>query len=130
MKTILVIDDDEKFLAMLQRVLEAVGYAVIVAADGSKGIESFSRHPVDLVVTDLIMPDKEGIETIIQLQAVRPDVKIIAMSGGGRLGPEDYLPIAESLGVQQTFAKPFDLGEFLTAVANLLADSGCAINPN
>ena len=121
-KEILVIDDDENFRAMLQRILEKEGYAVHVAADGRKGIECFSHNPVDLVVTDLIMPDMEGVETIIQLRAARPEAKIIAISGGGRKGPEEYLPIAKILGAQQTFAKPFDLKEFLTAVADLLAD--------
>ncbi len=121
-KKILVIDDDEKFRGMLQRILEKEGYAVLVAADGREGVECFSHHPVDLVITDLIMPDMEGIETIIQLRAAQPEAKIIAISGGGRRGPEDYLPIAKTLGAQQTFAKPFDLKEFLTAVANLLAD--------
>jgi len=93
---------------------------VLEAADGIEGLEIYRQEPTDLVITDLIMPEKEGIETIIELKRDFPEVKIIAMSGGGRIEPESYLNIAQKLGALQTLTKPFDRKELLEAVHNLL----------
>ena len=87
--------------------------------DGKKGVALFRKNPDYLVITDLIMPDQEGIETIIQLRKEFPTVKIIAMSGGGRIGPDIYLDTAGRLGATKTFVKPFDHEEFLAAVQEL-----------
>ena len=119
-KKILVMEDDEQMCSMLRQVLENAGYTVIDAPDGKVGMRLYRENDVDLVITDIIMPEKEGIETIRELKQENPDVKIIAISGGGIINPEDYLQIAERLGVQRTFAKPFDNEEILGAVNELI----------
>jgi CheY-like chemotaxis protein len=117
---ILVVDDNEAFREMLCLVLKNVGYEVHSVADG-KDVATFLRHtPVDLVITDLIMPEKEGIETIIELRRTHREIKIIAVSGGGRLGPEDYLPIAAHAGAAATLSKPFTSEEILSTVWRVL----------
>jgi len=120
MARILVIDDDVQVLATLRKMLEREGYEVETASDGMQGIKCYRENPADLIITDLIMPEKEGIETIMELRRDFPDVKIIAMSGGGRNNPNAYLGIADHLGVQYTFAKPVEWKEFLKAVQDLL----------
>jgi len=121
MSTIMIIDDNEDFRQTLKELLEAEGYAVVEAADGRKGIDLYRKAPVDLVVTDIIMPNKEGIETIVELRRDYPGVKIFAISGGGRSLPELYLMAAQSWGALQSFKKPLDRVEFLGAVRRVLA---------
>lgn len=123
MKRILVIDDDVVFRQMLRKVLERAGYETTEAADGKEGIELFREAPADLVITDIIMPEQEGIETIQELKRDFPGVKIIAVSGGGRLDPKEYLKTAEQFGAVRTFNKPFDREEFLDAIRELLEDA-------
>jgi len=115
-KTILIIEDDERIRELLRTFLEAAGYLVVDAENGAVGIKKYRENTIDLVITDLIMPEKEGIETIRELKALNPQVKIIAMSGGGVLNPEEYLSIAKRLGVLRTLAKPFSREEIVTAV--------------
>ncbi len=122
MKRILVIDDDVQVRQMLKQTLEREGYEVVDAADGAKGIRLYRDEPTDLVITDIIMPEKEGIETIIELKRDFPDVKIIAISGGGRVDPGHYLEIASRCGVDRTFSKPLDRVELLEAIQQLLDD--------
>ncbi len=122
MKRILVIDDDAQVRQMLKQTLERAGYEVVDAADGAKGIKFYRDEPTDLVITDIIMPEKEGIETIMELKRDFPDVKIIAVSGGGRVDPGHYLEIACRLGADRTFTKPFDRVELLEAIQQLLDD--------
>lgn len=119
-KRILVIDDDENIRRLLRTILELEGYQVIEASDGGIGLREFEKSPADLVITDLIMPGKEGIETIRDLRQKSPDVKIIAISGGGRIGPESYLKMAEGVGALHTMKKPFELVELVEAVAKVL----------
>jgi len=120
MKRILIIDDDVQFRQMLLQTLERAGYEVVEAADGNEGIKLFRESPTDLVITDIIMPKKEGIETIIELKREFTDVKIIAISGGGRLEAKGYLKSAKNLKVARTFEKPFDREELLEAIQELL----------
>ncbi len=120
MTDILVIDDDEGFRYMVCKLLTRTGYSVLHCQDGKKGIALLRQNIVPLVITDLIMPDQEGIETIILLRKEFPEVKIIAMSGGGRGSPGVYLDSAKRLGASRCFAKPFDAEEFLEAVRELL----------
>ncbi len=122
MKRILVIDDDVQVRQMLKQILERAGYEVVDATDGAEGIKLYRDEPTDLIITDIIMPEKEGIETIMELKRDFPDVKIIAISGGGRVDPGHYLEIARRLGVDRTFTKPFDRAELLEAIQQLLAD--------
>lgn len=123
MTDILVIDDDEDFRGMVCTLLTRAGYEVVACPDGKKGVELFRRNPGCLVITDLIMPDREGIEIIMELRRDYPEVKIIAMSGGGRGNPDVYLHSAVCLGACKAFAKPFDTREFLAAVKKLAPQS-------
>ena len=91
------------------------------AANDNEALRLVQDNVFDLVITDLIMPEKEGIETIVKMRKKIPTLKIIAMSGGGLIAPEDYLVIARKLGVAQTLAKPFSGKELLAAVASVLA---------
>ena len=120
MTCILVIDDDAQIRQMLRQMLQRKGYLVVEAADGNEGITLMRTEPIDLVITDIIMPEKEGIETIIEIQRDFPDVKIIAISGGGRIGAQHILKTAESFGVTHTFAKPFGQEGLLKAIKELL----------
>ena len=118
---ILVIDDEEPVRTVLRQMLEKEGYNVEEAADGAVGLSLLQDHPIDLIITDLFMPEKEGIETMREVRRSFPQVKIIAMSGGGRMGKLDFLPMAESFGAQRTLAKPFERKELLEAVRAVLA---------
>lgn len=121
MKKILVIDDDESLLKMMSELLTRSGYEVYKAVDGKKGLRLFYDNRPDLVVTDLIMPEKEGLEVIMELQKQEPKPKIIAISGGGKLKPESYLPLAERLGADYVLEKPFRNPEFLGLIEDLLS---------
>ena len=118
---ILVIDDEEPVRDLLRQMLEKEGYGVEEAPNGVAGMKLLRDHLADLVITDLFMPEKEGIETMMEVRKCFPQVKIIAMSGGGRTGTLDFLPMAESFGAQRTLAKPFERKELLEAVRTVLA---------
>ncbi len=120
MKRILVIDDDMQMREMLRQVLERAGYEVEDAADGKIGLHIQRQEPVDLVITDLIMPEKEGIETIRELRRDFPQLKIVAISGGGRISANGYLNVAKTIGADRTFSKPFELKELIGTVKELL----------
>ncbi len=120
MAQILIIDDDDIIRRMLRLMLTKAGYTVLDAANGKEGLELFRNNDVDLVLTDLIMPEKEGIEMIVELRSDFPDVKIIAMSGGAQMGPEGYLQMADALGAQQTLKKPIARQDLLNAIEQLL----------
>ena len=120
MSRILIIDDEDQSRNMLNQALTRAGYEVFAASDGSEGIELFRSVMADLIITDILMPGKEGLETIMELRRDFPDVKIIAMSGGGRTGNLNFLDIAERLGAQRTLQKPFHLEEVLQLVQDVL----------
>ncbi len=117
---ILVIDDDDQMRVLLRQVMEWAGYEVIEATNGRQGMMQQRKNPADLVITDLIMPEQEGLETISQLKKEFVGIKIIAISGGGRIGPEAYLPAARELGADLVFSKPFDVQELVSSVKELL----------
>lgn len=118
---VLVIDDDILVRRTISRILEHGGYQVALAENGAKGAAKFrSEHP-DLVITDIIMPEQEGIETIIELRRENPDARIVAVSGGGRLGSMDFLTVARKLGASEILRKPFEPAELLGCVARALA---------
>jgi len=116
---ILLIDDEKPFRAVLTQVLTKAGYDVVEAANGVEGINRFNEKPADMIITDIIMPEKEGIETIIELKKAHPRVKLIAMSGGGWYGTEIDFDMAKKLGAH-TLDKPFALQELLDVVSDLL----------
>jgi CheY-like chemotaxis protein len=120
MANILLVDDEEQLRSILRIVLESAGHQVEEAGNGKEAVESYRSRPADLLVTDIVMPEKEGIETIIQLRESYPNVKVIAMSGGGRTGDQNYLELARKLGANHVLAKPFSNSEFLAAVKLVL----------
>jgi CheY-like chemotaxis protein len=105
---ILVIDDDQLVRYTISKILESNGHEVIAAGDGMRGFALFEQEGPDVVIADLIMPEQEGIETIIRIKRVRPEVRVIAISGGGRLGNFDVLGMAQRLGADEVIAKPFN----------------------
>ncbi len=121
MPRILVIDDEPQVRTVLLKSLERDGYQVMDAPNGKVGMELFQEEPFDLVITDIVMPEKEGIETIGELRHYFPETKIIAISGGGQSLNADYvLRTAEALGVHCTLFKPFAIEKFLNAVKHVL----------
>ncbi|HEY1494459.1 MAG TPA: response regulator [Candidatus Solibacter sp.] len=116
-RTILVIDDDAAVSALLRRVLSGAGYRVLVAADGKRGMAVLEQQPVDLVITDLVMPEQEGLETVTQLHVQRPKLPVIAISGafGG-----SFLKAAGMLGASATLAKPIAPDALLRVVEELV----------
>lgn len=121
MQNILVIDDDKLMRLALARILIAAGYNVIEASDGEEGLQLYHSQDFDLVITDLIMPDKEGIQIIRELRKENSKVRIIAMSAGGRGGATDYLKWARLIGAKQCLSKPIKRTELLNAVMAVLA---------
>jgi DNA-binding NtrC family response regulator len=123
MARILIIDDETQIRSMLRLMLERVGYEIAEAPDGIEGIRQYRENPADLIITDLIMPNKDGIGMIIDLKKEFPKVKIIAMSGGGVNRPEGYLDGAKKLGATRTLTKPIDRDEMLKAVKETLQET-------
>lgn len=120
MPRILIIDDEEEMRSMLRQMLEQAGYDVQEAADGAQGIELCNATMPDLIITDIIMPEKEGVETIISLHRDEPDLPIIAISGGGRLAATDFLSMAKKFGARHALSKPFRREQLLDAVHDCL----------
>lgn len=124
MKIILVVDDDQDVRSCVRNILEHSGYNVLEAENGSVGINICRHNLVDLVVVDLFMPEKEGIETIIELRKEYADLKILAISGGiPGYGPDHFLHIAQKLGADGTLDKPFNMQQLLSKVEILLTPS-------
>jgi CheY-like chemotaxis protein len=121
MPRILLVDDDESFRRMLRLTLMKLGYEVLDAANGVEAVRLHAVLPADLVITDLIMPEREGLETIQELHRHHPNLKIIAMSGGGRINAKDFLVIAKLFGASRTFTKPFATQDLAAAITELLA---------
>jgi DNA-binding NtrC family response regulator len=122
MALILVIEDDIQLQKVLHQMLAHEGYEVQVASNGVEGIRCYHNTPADLVITDIIMPEKSGIETISELKGTYPEVTIIAMSGGGRADIK-LLEIAETVGAQRTINKPFTREKFIATVKEVLKES-------
>lgn len=122
MATILVIDDDQEVRDFLVAVLERAGHEVTTAGNGRDGVAMFREHAVQVVITDIIMPEKDGIETILDLRREHPDLKVIAISGGGRTTPENYLHSARLLGADRAMRKPFKNEEILRAIDELTTE--------
>jgi DNA-binding NtrC family response regulator len=116
-----VIDDDEQVRNMVRQMLEREQHEVIVAEDGSVGVRRFRQDPVDLVITNILMPEKEGLATIRELKADYPHLPIIAMSGGGTTAGMDFLRMAEHFGAARSLKKPLDWTELVDVVSELLA---------
>jgi CheY-like chemotaxis protein len=125
MARVLIIEDNETLRMILRRILEQAGYEVTEAPNGGPALREYRRKRPDLVMTDIVMPEKEGLETIRELRKLDPNAKIIAMSGAGG-GTDQYLTIALRLGAARALAKPFSREEVLTVIAEVLGDEhGC-----
>jgi DNA-binding response OmpR family regulator len=121
---ILLIDDYDLVLYTLSRVLRRNGDIVITASNGDLGMSAFRRERPDLVITDIIMPEQEGLGTIVKIRRDSPEAKIIAISGGGRVGNVDVLEAARALGVNDLIAKPFEPEELVARVRRIADGSG------
>jgi CheY-like chemotaxis protein len=120
--TILVVDDDRQICALLKQVLEDQGYTVESALNGIDGISLYRSHPADLIILDILMPEKEGLETILDLRREFPKIKIIAMSGGSERAKLNLLDLARRLGAQYTVNKPFELQTITDLVKKALQE--------
>ena len=120
MKRILIIDDDELTLTILTEVVESEGFEAVVARNGEEGLALYESQPVVLVITDMVMPVKNGIDTIIELRKKAVDLPIIAISGGGSIPKERYLELAGCMENTRTLAKPLSKKEIVEAMEGLL----------
>jgi len=125
MARILVVDDDEQIRIMLEIVLSRDSHEVVTAENGAVASARQSERPADVVIMDIIMPEKEGFETIIEFRRNYPETKIIAISGGGRLGPDQYLRLAKTMGAEFIFEKPLLLAQLREAI-HVLVPAGPA----
>lgn len=121
MARILVIEDEDHIRTLLGKMLEQEGYEVLTASNGKEGLKVFhSTPPIDVIVTDIFMPEKEGLETINEIKKDFPDVKIIAISGGGQKGNLSFLTIAKHIGANITLRKPFNIEDLSNAIKELI----------
>jgi CheY-like chemotaxis protein len=120
MAKILIIDDQAEVRDILRRSLEIAGHSVVEAHNGAHGIEVYQRERADVVVTDILMPDRDGMEVIAGLRRVDPAARILAISGGGSKGRVDFLGMATMLGAKATLNKPFSPKQLVDKVAGLL----------
>lgn len=120
MADILIIDDDAEILRALRKVLEAEGHSVTEAQDGKTALRHFAGDPADLVISDVYMPEMDGIEFLIRLKEAFPETRVIAMSGGGHLPKDRVLGAASELGAEGILEKPFTVEEVLKVVEQVL----------
>jgi len=118
-RSVLVVDDNADMRSFVKIVLERAGFEAQVAADGRGALELQRAHPVDVLITDIFMPERDGIEIIHQFKSAFPQVKIIAMSGGGRVSSMDYLPVAAEIGADLVLRKPFAAATLLSMLQDL-----------
>ena len=121
MNKLLIIDDDEGVLSVFAKIFRQEGYEVELAEDGSIGVKKLREYPADVVITDIIMPNMEGLETICEIKKAYPSAKIIAISAGGYNPAEPYLKNAMFLGANSTMKKPCKIRELLAEVERLLS---------
>ena len=120
MPRILLIDDDDQLRGLLQAILEGAGYEVDTASDGKKGVHRFRRNRADLAIVDIFMPEKEGLETIVELKQIDPNIKAIAISGGGLRLDMEFLDHAKIFGADHAMEKPLDLQELLNIIHRMI----------
>jgi CheY-like chemotaxis protein len=118
MPSVLVVDDQDQVRQLIRETLEQAGYEVEEARDGKEGLDRYRVRSTDLVIMDILMPDQDGLETIMTLRQEFPDIRIIAMTGGSdTVGIPNFLDVAKMLGARRTLQKPFELKVLLEAVA-------------
>jgi len=121
MPGILIVEDDRELREMLKISLTRHKYSILEAENGKDAIAHFRPSVTDLVITDLIMPEEDGLKVIMKLRELKPGLKIIAISGGGKAGPGSYLNMARALGADAIFSKPFSINELITRIDSLLS---------
>ena len=120
MPGVLIVEDDKELREMLKMSLLRSGFTVLEAGNGKEAITHFKPAMTDLVVTDLIMPEEDGLKVVIKLRELKPSIKIIAISGGGKVGPGSYLNLAKALGADAIYSKPFSINELTAKIEQLL----------
>ena len=129
MAIIVIVDDDPTIQLIAGELLKAEGHAIVQAGDGVEALKVLATVPADLVVLDMLMPNMDGLETIIEMRRSHPTVKILAISSGGRTGPDDLLRTARLFGADDTLAKPLTFSTFGAAVERLLSQADRADSP-
>jgi DNA-binding response OmpR family regulator len=124
MAAILIIEDEPSMRKLMTTSLSNKGFTVIEAENGRVGLELFQQHRPVIAITDILMPEKDGLETIRDLRRIDPEVKILAVSGGGQSTRLNFLGAAKAFGADIVLAKPFRINELLDAVKSLLDDDG------
>jgi len=122
MERILVIDDDEKIRLVFERFIKGKGYAVDCAENGKEGLRLLETKTPDLVITDIMMPDTDGLEVVLSMREKHPDIPVIAISGGMTLASMDFLPLVKKFGAIKVLYKPVELDDLLEGVHELLGD--------
>jgi len=120
MPGVLLVEDDKELREMLKMSLLRRSFTVLEAENGKDAITHFKPFLTDLVVTDLIMPEEDGLKVIIKLRELKPTIKIIAISGGGKVGPGSYLNLAKALGADAIYSKPFSINDLILKIEQLL----------
>jgi DNA-binding response OmpR family regulator len=120
MPGILIVEDDNDLREMLKVSLSRKRFTVFEAENGKDAIAHFKPAVTDLVITDLIMPEEDGLKVIMKLRELKPSLKVVAISGGGKAGPGSYLNLAKALGADEVFSKPFSVHEMITRIEELL----------
>ncbi len=122
MAHILVIDDDPVLRRVIMLVLEGAGHTVLRCENGRKAIDFLAHSHTDLLITDIIMPEMDGVETVRAARRLQPQLPILAISGGGSFDPGDYLGLAQAFGATAVLPKPFRPAQLVEVVASLLAE--------
>ena len=120
MPGILIVEDENELRTMLKVSLSRHRFTVLEAENGKEAIAHFKPSLTDLVITDLIMPEEDGLKVIMRLREMKPSIKIIAISGGGKASPGSYLNLAKALGADAVYSKPFSVGEMINKIEELL----------
>lgn len=120
MPGILIVEDDNDLRDMLKTALIRSNFTVFEAGNGKDAIVHFKPGVTDVVITDLIMPEEDGLKVIMKIREIKPDIKVVAISGGGKAGPASYLDMAKALGADSVFYKPFSLNDLVVEIKNLL----------
>ncbi len=120
MPGILIVEDDNDLREMLKVSLTRRRYVVLEAENGKDAINHFKPSVTDLVITDLIMPEEDGLKVIMRLRELKPSLKIVAISGGGKAGPSSYLNLAKALGADVVYSKPFSVNDMIKKIEELL----------
>ena len=129
MATILIVDDNDTLRGFLRRIVEKAGHRPVVACNGREAIEHVEREPVDLVISDIFMPETDGLELLRDLKKRRPGLHVIAVSGGGEYGDMDILQAARLCGAFRIFTKPFPTEEMISAIREAVGGGASTPNP-